>query len=254
MRIAVITGATSGIGYEAALEADSRFKSLDEIWVIGRNTTKLEELSEHITHSVRTFSMDLTSEEDLKNFENILAGTKPEIKLLFQSAGCGLHGKFERMKRKDETDIIRLNCEALTAMTSICLPYMHAKSHIILVSSAAAFCPFPGYSVYSASKSYVLNFARSLRAELRKRKIVVTAVCPGPVNTPFFSISERYTNGVSIQKRKLMASPRKVARKALFDAYLHRMVSVNSPLVGLFRIIAKLMPHGILVNLVKLLG
>lgn len=254
MKVAIITGATSGIGYEAALESDSRFKSLDEIWVIGRNSKKLEELSEKITHSVRTFSMDLTSEDDLKEFEDILSKTKPDIKLLFQSAGIGLHGRFDRMKRKDETDIVRLNCEALTAMTSICLPYMRAKSHIILVSSAAAFCPFPGYSVYSASKSYVLNFARSLRAELKKRKIIVTAVCPGPVNTPFFSFSERYTKGVSVQKRKLMASPRKVVRKALLDAYLHRMVSVNSPLVGIFRILAKLMPHSILVNLVKLLG
>lgn len=254
MRIAIITGATSGIGYEAAIEIDKRFKSLDEIWVLGRSEEKLNKISKEIKHSVRTFKIDITKESELDQFDKMLSVLKPNIKMLFQAAGIGLHGRFDRMDRKEETEIIRLNCEALTAITSMCLPYMHKGSCIINIASAAAFAPFPGYNVYSASKAYVLNFSRALRSELRKRKITVTVVCPGPVNTPFFDNSERYTNGVSAQKRKLMVSPRKVARRAIKAAALNKAVTVDAVHTGIFRIVAKIVPHGIITTVVKLLG
>lgn len=254
MRIAIITGATSGIGYEAAIEIDKRFKSLDEIWVLGRSEEKLNKISKEIKHSVRTFKIDITKESELDQFDKMLSVLKPNIRMLFQAAGIGLHGRFDKMDRKEETEIVRLNCEALTSITSMCLPYMRRGSYIINIASAAAFAPFPGYNVYSASKAYVLSFSRSLRSELKKRRITVTAVCPGPVNTPFFDNSERYTKGVSAQKRKLMVSPGRVARRALFDAAINRAVSVESLHTGLFRIIAKFIPHGIITAVVKLLG
>lgn len=254
MKVAIITGATSGIGYEAALEIDRRFKSLDEVWVLGRNEDKLSKLQSELKHSVRTFKIDITKESELDAFEKMLAVLRPNIKMLFQAAGIGLHGRFDKMDRKEETEIVRLNCESLTAITSICLPYMHKGAYIINIASAAAFAPFPGYTVYSASKAYVLSFSRALRCELKKRRITVTTVCPGPVNTPFFDNSERYTKGVSAQKRKLMVSPAKVARRALFDAAINRSISVDSLHTGIFRIIAKFIPHGIFSSIVKLLG
>ena len=71
-------------------------------------------------------------------------------------------------------------------MTGICLPYLSKGSRIVNLASAASFCAQPGFCVYAASKAYVLRFSQGLAAELKKRGILVTAVCPGPVRTEFF--------------------------------------------------------------------
>lgn len=251
MKVAIITGATSGIGREAAIQIDRRFASLDEIWIIGRREDKLVEVEKVLRHSVRMFAMDITDEQDMAEFENYLYKTNPNIRMLFQSAGMGLHGKFAEMTAKDQAAMIRLNCEALTNFTSMCLPFMRKNSHIIHLASSAGFMPFPGYSVYGATKSYVLNFSRALRAELKSRKIHVLAVCPGPVNTPFFDVSERYGTGISPFKRSMMNTPEVVVRRALGDAALHKPVSVDGPHIGAFRLAAKLAPKTIVVDFIS---
>ena len=131
MKVAIITGATSGIGWEAAKQIDERFASLDEIWLIGRKEGKLLELSKQLKHSVRTFAMDLCLDKDREEFSNFLKKAKPNIRMLFQSAGVGLHGWFAQRKTEDSLEMIRINCEALTYMCSICIPYM--KATVILL-------------------------------------------------------------------------------------------------------------------------
>ena len=242
MKVAIITGATSGIGYEAALQIDRRFASLDEIWIIGRREEKLLELHKKLRHSVRSFTMDVTDEADMKAFEDVLYSINPNIRMVFQSAGMGLHGRFAELTAKDQAAMIRLNCEALTNFASMCIPFMKRGSHMINVASSAGFMPFPGYSVYGASKAYVLNFSRALRAELKPRKIHVMAVCPGPVNTPFFDVSERYGGGISPFKKAMMNKPEVVVRRALGDAALHKPVSVDGAHIGAFRLLIKILP------------
>lgn len=254
MKVAIITGATSGIGWEAAKQIDERFASLDEIWLIGRKEGKLLELSKQLKHSVRTFAMDLCLDKDREEFSNFLKKAKPSIRMLFQSAGVGLHGWFAQRKTEDSLEMIRINCEALTYMCSICIPYMKANSHIINMSSSAGFVPFPGYAVYGASKSYVLSFSRALRNELKVRKIHVLAVCPGPVNTPFFDTSERYTDGISTFKRNYMNKPAVVVRRALNDAALHKSVSVDNAAIAAFRLIGKTFPHDLVASLASVVG
>lgn len=251
MKVAIITGATSGIGYEAAVQIDRRFRSLDEIWIIGRREEKLLELQKKLKHSVRTFAMDVTDEKDMTEFENVLYKLNPNVRMLFQSAGMGLHGKFAEMTAKDQAAMVRLNCEALTNFTSMCLPFMRRGGHIIHLASSAAFLPFPGYSVYGASKAYVLNFSRALRAELKPKGIHVLAVCPGPVNTPFFDVSERYGTGMSPFKKAMMNTPEVVVRRTLGDAALHKAVSVDAPHIGAFRLLVKVLPKTPIVDIMS---
>jgi hypothetical protein len=239
MKIALITGASSGIGWEAALEIDRRFRSLDEIWIVGRNEEKLRILSKHLHHANRIIIMDVTNPEDMDAFEGVIKDIKPNIRMLFQSAGEGLQGRFDELPRKEVTNMVRLNCEALTHITSICLPYMKAGSKIINLASSAGYHPMANFGVYCASKAYVLSFSKSLRKELKKRRIGVTAVCPGPVDTPFFTKSERYSGKTIPFKQYIMNKPRNVAIKAICDAGINCKVSVDTPLIALFCVFSK---------------
>ena len=240
MNIALITGASSGIGWEAALEIDRRFRSLDELWIVGRNEEKLRILSKHLHHANRIIIMDVTDKEDIDAFEEVLTKLCPNIRMLFQSAGEGLQGRFDEMRRQDEAEMVQLNCEALTNITSICLPYMRAGSHIINMSSSAAYAGLPYFGVYSATKSFVLTFSKALRLELKNRKINVTAVCPGPVDTPFFDRSERYAGTKIPFKKAIMNKPKNVATKAICDAGFKLPVSFDTPYIALFCLFGKI--------------
>ena len=142
--------------------------------------------------------------------------------------------------------MILLNCEALTAVTYACIPYMPGKSRILMFASSASFAPQPEFAVYAASKSFVLSFSRALRQELKDRKITVTAICPGPVNTEFFDAAGS-TKKMSSVKKMSMAKPEAVVEKALKDASLGRELSVYGMMMKGSLFASKCIPHGILV-------
>ncbi len=226
MNIAVITGATSGIGRACYKEIRKKYRWLDEIWCIGRNVRKLACLSEQEKPRVRVFSLDLLKEEELSVFRQALAEHSGLwIKLLVNAAGTGQYGSFQEQEVKELADTVRLNCESLTIMTRLCLPYMKKKSRILEIASGAAFFPQPEFAVYAASKAYVYSLSEALRLELKKRGITVTAVCPGPVDTPFL---EKAREGVSVPayKKAVLAKPSAVAKKAIWDASRGRALSL----------------------------
>ena len=88
--------------------------------------------------------------------------------------------------------MIELNCTALSRMTYMVLPYMEKGAHIFQFASSAAFCPQPGFSIYAATKAYVLSFTMALRQEVAARGIKVTTICPGPVKTEFFETAYQH--------------------------------------------------------------
>lgn len=186
MKIAIITGASSGMGREFAKQIEFLYKDLDEIWVIARRKERLEELKSHIKTKTRIFEGDLLEKDIYKELSETLEEEIPNIRMLVNAAGFGKVGKVKEIACEDQTEMIHLNCIALTHMTKLCIPYMTRGSRIVNLASASAFCPQPSFSVYAATKSYVLSFSRSLRAELSDEGILVTAVCPGPVDTEFF--------------------------------------------------------------------
>ena len=127
---------------------------------------------------------------------------------------------------------------------------MRENSRIIQLASSAAFMPQPGFAVYAASKAYVNSFSRALYEELRKKKIYVTSVCPGPVDTPFFDIAEKDGKTLAI-KKLAMALPEKVVEKAILDSYRKRPVSIYSGYIKAFEILAKTVPHKVILTAMR---
>jgi len=252
MNIIIVTGASSGLGKEFIKQIDSLFTNIDEIWLIARRKEPMEELASEIKLKSKIFSMDVTDAVFMEQFSEVLQIANPKIRMLVNCAGFGLMGAVEKLPIEEQLAMIRLNCEALTEMTYRCLPYMKKNSRIIQLASSAAFLPQENFSVYSATKAYVHSFSRSLSRELRKQKIYVTSVCPGPVNTEFFDIAEKYGKTLTLKKMTLVDAEG-VVRQALRDSYRKKQVSVYSPPIRLFRFVCKVLPHGFILKIASLL-
>lgn len=250
MKIAIITGASSGMGREAMIQIADRFGGLEEIWAIARREERLEEMRRLLPVPLRILPLDLAEPDSLKILKWELETEKPQVRLLVNAAGFGKIGRSSDIPLMDETGMIRLNCEALCGVTHLVLPYMTPHSRILQFASAAAFLPQPGFAVYAATKAFVLSYSRALNAELKARDIVVTAVCPGPVNTEFFETAEA-TGSMPAYKKLAMANPKRVVRTALRDAMMGKTVSVYGPVMKLFFLLSKIIPHPVLLNLMK---
>ncbi len=253
MNVAIITGASSGMGREAAKQIDKIYTDgLSEIWLIARREDKLKRLASELTHKVRILPLDLTEERDLQELDLSLNLMNPDVKILVNASGYGMVGPFKSSRCSEQTGMIRLNCESLTRVTHMVLKYMQRGARIVQFASAAAFVPQTDFSVYAATKAYVLSFSRSLNEELKKHGISVTAVCPGPVNTEFFDVAEQHNANFNF-KKYFMSKADKVVRKALVDAYHRKSVSVYSLAMNGFRLLMKIFPHELVLRVMTLL-
>ena len=222
MQIAVVTGASAGIGREFVFSIDRRYE-LDEIWVIARRTERLEELSGRCRNRIRPVGMDLTDSGDLERYRHMLENERPEIKLLVNSAGCGVFGPFEEKELDKLLGSVQLNSVALTAMCHMSLPYMTKGDNIINVGSNSSWQPVPYQAVYGASKSYVLSFSRAIGRALRPRGIHVMCVCPGWIRTEFqeYAHHDEYIRYVD-----RWYDPDEVAEQAMKDLEKKKAVSI----------------------------
>lgn len=254
MKIAIVTGASSGMGREFVRQIERFYKELDEIWVIARREERLLELKKNMSTYVRIFAGDMNEDLVYKQVLNRLENQNPDVRMLVNAAGFGKVGSVEEIAAEDpklQLKMIDLNCRGLTQMTCTCLPYFSKGSRIVNIASAAAFCPQSGFTVYAATKSYVLSFSRGLNEELKERGISVTAVCPGPVDTEFFNVSG--TAG-SMMKEAVMADPRAVVRKALLDVREKKEVSVYGAAMKGAEAATKVLPHSLVIKTMRRLG
>ena len=222
MKIAVITGASSGMGREFvyALDRDEEF---DELWVIARREQRLLELKDKCRAKIRPIVLDLQQRESFALYRELLEQEKPEIAVLVNAAGFGLFGAFMDMDMDRQLDIIDLNSRALTAMCYMSVPYMAKGSRIYNMGSMSSWQPVPYINVYGASKAYVLNFSRALGVELKDRGIKVMAVCPGWITTEFF---DHAIHDDTISYFNRYYPPEQVIEKALKDMKKGKNASV----------------------------
>lgn len=188
MDIAVVTGASSGIGWEFVKRL-SENDEYEQIWIIARRQERLEQLEKEYGQKIVPIALDLTDVNELKEFSNILNEKKPQVKLLVNCAGFGKFGRYDAIKTEDTLKMIDLNCKALVFMSEAVIPYMNEGAKIIEVDSIAAFQPIPYLNVYGATKAFVLNYSLALNEELSDKGIRVYALCPGWTKTEFFNDS-----------------------------------------------------------------
>lgn len=240
MRIAVITGASSGMGREFAVKLEAQ-KNFEEIWVIARRADRLNELKEVIGEKVRPISLDLTEQESLNKFKAMLEEEKPEIEVLVNASGYGKFGAFEELDLDDQLGMLDLNAKALTAVTYLALPYLKQGSEVYQIASLSSFQPVPYLAVYGATKAYVLSFTRAIGAELRKKGIKMMAVCPGWVKTEFFDRAV-VKEGVITYFNQFFTSEQ-IVKRALRDMKKGKDVSVCGPKIRAQVLLTKLLHH-----------
>ena len=240
MNIAIISGATGGIGKEFSIILDN--ENLDEIWLVCGKSLPDYTLST----KTRIFSLDLCD----KASYDVLKGSLSDdisIKFLVCSAGVGYNGDFSDISEECIDKMITLNCNALTLLTKICIPYMNKGSKIIEIASGAGFLPQPHFAVYAATKAYVINLSKSLSKELKANGISVTAICPGPVDTNFFASLEN----VKQYKRKYLISPKKVAILGLKASKKGKRVASTSFSMKMVHLASKILPSSLILKFYK---
>ena len=213
MEIAIVTGASNGMGREFARILDTQ--SLEEIWAVGRSEDNLKALQAELKTPVRIFAVDLTN-GGLEEIIATLTAEQPNVRWLVNAAGFGKFGRYDEIPIAESTNMVRLNCECLVSLTEHTLPYMTEGAKIAQFSSVAAFQPTPYQNVYAATKAFVHSYARALNVELKPRKILVTAVCPFWTKSAFFNRAERQGDKVVI-KMVALYEAKDVVRRAFND-------------------------------------
>lgn len=248
MNIAIVTGASSGMGKEFVKQL-SGYVKVDEVWVIARREQALKELQALCPYSIRPLAFDLGKEESFVSISALLEKEQPDVKLLVNAAGFGKFGRFEKIPLADELGMIDLNCKALVAMTRIVLPYMHRGSHILQLDSLSAFQPVPFITTYGATKSFVLSYSRAMNAELEGTGIRMMAMNPGWVKTEFFGRAME-TDNADVQYFNHLYEADAVVATGLKHLYKTKKdVSVHGfPIRNQVRLV-KLLPHKLVMKI-----
>lgn len=248
MKIAVITGAGSGMGKEFAIRLSQK-EEFDEMWVIGRRAEKLEALRLSVACPIRPLSLDLTDPRSFEEYKGLLEELKPHVSVLVNCSGFGKFGTYRDIPLCESLNMIDLNCKALVAMTELTLPYMKEGSRIAQLDSLSSFQPVPYLNVYGATKSFVLSYSRALNMELRDRGIKVLAVCPGWVKTDFFNRA-RTADSDAVTYFNVMYEAKDVIRTAIKDLYKGKKdVSVHGLPVKFQVLLVKLLPHRLVMKI-----
>lgn len=248
---ALITGASAGIGLEFSQQLAGRAGSLV---LVARRLDRLEELRAELTKkdpnlNVHCRAVDLSQASEVEKLLAWLAQEGIAIDFLINNAGLGDRGTFVTAQPERIHQQLAVNILALTMLTRALLPDMIAKKRgaILNVSSSASFLPIRKMAVYAASKSYVTSFSDSLRGEVRKQGIVVSALCPGPVDTEFSSVARRSIGKQPYPSPSIMHVPvEAVVRAGLAAIERNKPLVIPGIVMKLAMLLVRLTPMAIL--------
>lgn len=236
-RIAIITGASTGLGRE--LTRLIARENLDEIWAVARGKDKLEALRKELGEILVPVICDLSRREEVHKIDKMLQEQRPDVVYLVNNAGTGRMEEASHVSSDELEATIQLNCTTVAVLCNSCLPYMKEGSHIINIASQAAFQPLPYMSLYAATKVFVRHYTRSLNVELKKKGILATAVCPGWIKT---DLLPNFSKGRKIHFPGEVEAAR-VAAKAMKDVRKGKDMSVCTLLIKILHVLAKLLPQ-----------
>ena len=240
----LITGASTGIGYELAkLFAKDRHNLI----LVARDEGKLEtaknELSKYNVE-VKILSLDLSKSEDIQGLFNYVEMNKLNVDILVNNAGIGTFGDFSEIEWVKEEALIDINIKVLTKLTKYFLPkIIECKNGGILnVASTAAFCSGPRMAAYYASKAYVLNLTEAIYEECKDSGIRISCLCPGPVKTTF---QDKAGIKKSESAKKYLMDAEEVAKVSYKDFKKGKLIIIPGMKNKLLVIVNKLLPRRI---------
>jgi uncharacterized protein len=252
-KTALITGASSGIG---AVFAEALASAGSDVVLVARSTDKLQALAaqlvERHARQVHVIPLDLAQAGAGATLSAAVAALGLKVDLLINNAGFGTTGPFEEQDAAREAEEVRLNAGAVVELAHAFLPGMLARGRggIINVASVAAFQPMPYFAVYAATKAFVYAFSDALWAECRGRGVHVMAVCPGPVDTPFFeNVGSQHRLRETVPKAA-MATPEFVVRCALEGLHARRRLVIPGGLNKTSAALTALLPRSIVTRLI----
>ena len=246
-KIAVITGASSGMGRRFA-ETVQEFGTYDEIWAIARRADRLEELKNHTAFPVRTISLDLSYPASYETYAALLREEQPEVGLLINASGFGKFRAVMDTPLEVNLNMVDLNCKAVMALCQLTVPYMPSGSQIINIASVAAFQPIPFINVYGATKALVLHYSRALNRELKKQGVHVMAVCPFWTKTEFFDRAVASDEKPVVKKYIAMYKPEEIVAQAWKDAKKGKDMSKCGFKARLQALGVKILPHSMVMD------
>jgi uncharacterized protein len=208
----VVTGASSGIGAEAAREL---FRRGHRVTLVARREDRLRELAAELGDRADVHACDVTDPNARQGLADALAAQGTDVAVVVNNAGFGTSGPFAKADRARELDMVRTNIEAVVDFCALWVPAMveRGSGGVLNVASTASFQPLPMQAGYAATKAFVLSFTESLHAELKGSGVAVTALCPGPVRTEFVDVAQ--IPGAEQMPDMFWTSPEEVAKAGI---------------------------------------
>ncbi|MDR3552537.1 MAG: SDR family NAD(P)-dependent oxidoreductase [Clostridia bacterium] len=247
MKIAVVTGASSGIGRAFVLQLDAD-EPFDEIWAIALEEDLLGELQKEVHARIRPFAMDFCNRENLTRYGEALKAVAPDVAVLVNASGFGIFKTFEKTSLDRLFGMVDVNARTMMGMTYLTLPYMRQGGRIYNMGSGSSFQPTPYALIYGATKAFALSFSRGLNVEFRngRRGIRVMAVCPLWVKTNFFKMA---VSDKTISYFSKWVEAADVVKKALKDMRRGKDVSILGFNMQMQVLGVKLLPAGLVMKI-----
>jgi uncharacterized protein len=252
--LALVTGASGGIGAELARELA---RHGHDLVLAARSIAPMQALAEELAAAGATATViaaDLATPGAATLLADEIANRGLVVDVLVNNAGFGAAGRFDRLDAARLYEMLQVNVVALSELTRLFLPDMVARGHgrIMLVASVAGFQPGPGMAAYFASKAYVLNLGEALACELRGTGVTVTTLCPGATATGFFAVAGSESSLMARRFRRMMGAA-EVARLGYRGLAAGRPVVVTGVTNRLVALAVRYLPHRLTLPVTDLL-